>query len=136
MKRRPFFTAFTGLIAGTGLFAFPSWAKMKPNKKIPGGFIHHVFFWFKEPDNKEKNDAFLKSLTSFLDEVDEIMASHVGLPANTPREVVDNSYTVSLIVTFKDKAAHDAYQEHPSHKKFIKESSDIWEKVQIYDVIS
>ena len=33
------------------------------------------------------------------------------------REVNDQGYDVSLHVHFRDKAAHDVYQEHPRHKQ-------------------
>ena len=36
----------------------------------------------------------------------------------------DRAFDVALHVYFKDKASHDAYQEHPRHKQFIEEQQD------------
>jgi hypothetical protein len=49
------------------------------------------------------------------------------------REVNDRGYDVSLHVYFKDKAAHEAYQEHPRHKQFIAEMSANWKTVRVFD---
>lgn len=34
---------------------------------------------------------------------------------------------------FADKAAHDKYQDHPRHLKFIAQNKDNWAKVRVYD---
>ena len=49
------------------------------------------------------------------------------------REVNDRGFDVSLHVHFRDKAAHDAYQEHPRHKQFIAEMSANWKTVRVFD---
>ena len=51
----------------------------------------------------------------------------------TPREVVDNSYHIGLLVMFADSAAHDVYQTHPLHLQFIERNKANWQRVQIYD---
>ena len=57
----------------------------------------------------------------------------VGTPAGTPREVVDNSYAVALLVEFVDQAGHNLYDVHPEHLKFIKECEHLGTRVQIDD---
>jgi hypothetical protein len=49
------------------------------------------------------------------------------------REVNDRGYDVSLHVYFRDKAAHDAYQEHPRHRRFIAEMGANWKAVRVFD---
>ena len=49
------------------------------------------------------------------------------------REVNDQGFDVSLHVYFRDRAAHDAYQEHPRHKQFIAEMSANWKAVRVFD---
>ena len=105
-------------------------------KSLGGDFVHTVYFWMKDPGNAPNNSVFTKNLRTFLDAVDVIRSYHIGVPANTPRDVVDNSYTFALIVTFDDKAAHDIYQEHSIHKSFIAETQHLWTRVQIYDSIT
>ena len=99
-----------------------------------GNFAHTVYFWLNNPDNMVERDAFEASLTNFLNNSAYIETMHVGVPAATEdRDVVDASYTYSLLLTFKDKAAQDKYQDEEVHKQFIKESSDLWFKVVVYD---
>ncbi len=98
-----------------------------------GKFAHSVFFWLKQPKNKADRAAFEKSLTNFINQSVFIKTKHIGIPADTNREVIDSSYSYSLLLTFENKQDHDSYQEEPNHKQFIKESSHLWEKVMVYD---
>ncbi|MBJ6367875.1 Dabb family protein [Snuella sedimenti] len=98
-----------------------------------GNFRHTVFFWLKKPDDQSDRNAFETSLKKFIDSSVFVKTKHLGTPANTPREVVDNSFTYCLVVDFVTKEAHDKYQEEPAHKLFIEESSNLWDKVLVYD---
>ena len=100
----------------------------------PGNFSHTVYFVLANPDSDEDRKAFEASLTKFLDASEFIVTKHIGTPAATAhREVVDGSYTYSLLLTFKNKADQDAYQEEAVHKTFIEESAHLWTKVLVYD---
>ncbi len=138
LKRRAFFnTSFWG-ITSLGLWPFFNKTEnqiMKKSKPIKGDLIHCVFFWLKTPEDTVARELFMKELTSFIDEMDMIVGRHIGYPAPTDRDVIDNTYTYSLILTFKDKADQDAYQDHPRHKQFVEIASDLWQKVQVYDTI-
>lgn len=101
-------------------------------KKLEGGFIHIVFFWLVD-DSPEVKKKFLSELNPFISQVDEIKKSHIGPPANTDRDVIDNTYSYNLVLTFESKKEHDIYQAHPLHKKFIENASPLWTKVQVYD---
>lgn len=106
-----------------------------PEKEMEtqGNFAHTVFFWLKNPNNESDRGAFEKSLTYFIKNSQFIKTRHIGVPAATSRDVIDHSYTYSLLLTFENKADQDQYQEEPLHKKFIEESSHLWEKVLVYD---
>lgn len=101
-------------------------------KESQSNFMHMVFFWFKDTSNKQV-DAFKNRTISFLDKVDSIDTYHVGIPASTDRPIIERSYTVSLVVTFQDKKAHDIYQEHEAHKRFINDCQHLWDSVKIFD---
>ena len=98
-------------------------------------FAHVVYFWLKNPDNSKDRKAFETSLKKFLNTSDYAKTKFIGVPANTPRDVVDNSWTYSIILTFPSKEVQNSYQEEPVHLKFIEESADLWEKVQVYDSV-
>ncbi len=97
-----------------------------------GGFRHHVFFWLKEPDNQQHRGDFLRELRK-MTEIEEIEEYWIGVPANTPRDVVDNSWTFEWLVSFRDREAWAVYHDHPIHHEFVEQASSLWEKVRIYD---
>lgn len=96
------------------------------------GFVHHVYFWLKNPESKEDQSKLIAGLKE-LAKVNTIQEYHIGVPAGTNREVIDSSYAVSWMLLFKDKAAQDSYQEDPIHLKFIEEYASLWSKVIVYD---
>jgi len=98
-------------------------------------FTHVVYFYLNNPDNSEDRSAFENSLKKFLDTSLYAKTKFIGIPAETPRNVVDNSYTYSLILTFPSKEIQGKYQDEPAHLIFIEESSHLWKKVQVYDSV-
>lgn len=98
-------------------------------------FTHVVYFWLNNPENAQDRLDFETSLKKFLDHSEYAQTKFIGVPANTPREVVDNSYTYSLILTFPSKEIQDKYQNEAAHLEFINEASHLWKKVQVYDSI-
>lgn len=97
-------------------------------------FIHHVFFWLNNPENKEDLKALLAGLDT-LSSVQTIQQFHIGKPAATSREVIDGSYCVSWFLLFNSKEDQDSYQVDPIHLNFIKECSHLWKKVVVYDTV-
>ena len=107
---------------------------VKPTETMDGKFTHVVFFWLVN-DSEEVKKKFEHELRHFIDGVDLMLSSHIGTPAGTDREVIDSSWSYSLILSFKSKKEHDLYQAHELHKKFIENASSLWKKVQVYDSI-
>ena len=130
MNRRKMITGLSLLAGGAALSA----GAAQSGNALVKGFSHHVFFWLKDPKNAQVRKQFQEGLKKLVT-VDEIVESHLGVPANTNRDVVVNTYTYSLLLFFKDKADQDIYQTHPTHLKFIEECSALWEKVEVYDTV-
>ena len=101
--------------------------------QLQNSFIHHVFFWLKEnnSDNREQLIEGLKKLSS----VETIKQFHIGVPANTNREVIENTYSVSWMILFDSPVDQESYQVDPIHLNFVKECSHLWEKVTVFDTI-
>lgn len=95
-------------------------------------FIHHVYFWLKNPDRTQDLDLLIEGLRK-LSEVKTIHSFHIGRPAATNREVIDRSYSVSWCLFFRNKADQDSYQEDPIHKKFVEDCAALWSRVVVYD---
>ena len=102
--------------------------------QLQNTFIHHVFFWLKENDesNREQLIEGLKKLSS----VSTIKQYHIGVPANTNREVIENTYNVSWMILFDNAADQDSYQVDPIHLNFVKECSHLWNKVTVFDTVN
>ncbi|WP_299130407.1 Dabb family protein [uncultured Winogradskyella sp.] len=100
---------------------------------LNGQFAHTVYFWLHEPTNEDQRTAFLKSLRNFINASEHVVTQHIGVPASTDRDVIDNTYTFSLLLTFKNAEDQEAYQNDPKHLQFINESQHLWSKVLVYD---
>lgn len=134
MKQRRQFIKRAGGLAALLTLGSQSWARSSVLKDKEGSFMHVVFFWLVD-DAKETRESFLKELRLFIDNVDLIKTKHIGAPAGTDREVIDSTWSYSLILSFDSKKEQDLYQEHQLHKDFIENASALWKKVQVYDSI-
>jgi hypothetical protein len=102
--------------------------------ELGGKFVHTVLFWLVD-ETMPTRGKFVTEVLKYLKEIEVIKTRHLGRPAGTDREVVDNSYSYCMIVTFDSKEDHDIYQEHPAHQQFIENASSLWTRVQVYDSI-
>ena len=98
------------------------------------GFIHHVYFWLKNPQSVEDRNLLIEGLKK-LSAAAIIKDFHIGVPAATNREVIDSSYAVSWLLLFRNKEDQDSYQTDPMHLKFIEQCSHLWSKVVVYDTV-
>ncbi len=98
-------------------------------------FVHAVYFWLKNPDNQEDRKTFETAIHKLIESSKYIKAWHLGVPAMSDREVVDNSYTYSYVVSFDSKEDEAKYQVEDVHLQFIDEAGHVWERVQVYDSI-
>ncbi|GGG32021.1 DabB protein [Christiangramia forsetii] len=105
------------------------------DKKLDPSFTHVVYFWLNNPDKVEDRTAFEQSLRKFLSVSKYAKTKFIGVPAGTPRGVVDGSFTYSLILSFSSKEEQDLYQKEDAHLKFIEESEHLWKKVVVYDSV-
>lgn len=134
MKQRRQFLKKAGGAAALLALASSGKALGRSRPKAEGNFMHVVFFWLVD-DKKETSEKFLYELNKFIDGVDMILTKHIGGPASTDREVIDTTWSYSLILSFKSKKEQDLYQEDQLHLDFIENASSLWEKVQVYDSI-
>ena len=97
-------------------------------------FIHHVFFWLKDPEKREDRGRLIEGLKN-LAKVKTIKEFHIGQPADTHREVIERSYSVSWMVIFDNAADQDSYQTDPIHLRFVEECGLLWRKVRVHDSV-
>ncbi|WRI28253.1 Dabb family protein [Maribacter sp. BPC-D8] len=108
----------------------------KEMTEFDSNYSHTVFFWLKNPDNQADRTTFETSLRKFLDNSAYAKTQFIGKPPKASRDVVDGSFTYSLIVSFDSAESQQAYQDEAPHKVFIEESSALWTKVIVYDSTS
>lgn len=97
-------------------------------------FVHHVYFWLKNPGNESEKAKLLEGLNK-LAKVPTIKLVHIGTPATTNRSVIEKGYAFSWLCFFETAADEEVYQKHPIHLKFVEDYSDLWEKVIVYDSV-
>lgn len=115
-------------------FAFPKKTLAK-NEPIKNALLHHVYFWLNNPDSSDERKQFERAISELI-KIETINKSHFGKPASTEkRDVVDHSYSYSLLLIFDSKEDQDIYQKHPIHEKFVAENGNLWKKVIVYDSV-
>lgn len=96
-------------------------------------FSHVVIFW-TDPGQPNAATELLQGCRTYLADIPGVVHFHAGLMAASHRPVVDQSYQVALNLIFPDKAAQDAYQDHPRHLEFVeKVFKPLCVKVVVYD---
>lgn len=132
-NRRNFVMKIAAGMAATGLISVPKYSNAG-EAPITNVFVHHVFFWLKEPNNAEARKEFENGLQALV-KISQIKSHHIGTPVESPREVVDDSFTYSYMAFFTSKEDQSNYQVHPIHLKFIEDCQHLWEKVIVYDAM-
>lgn len=130
MQRRSFIKS-AGLITGLSTIPFLNADAQKHMKKIK--FRHVVYFWLNKPEDASEKKQFLANLKEFISGMDNILDAFIGVPSDTNRDVVDNTYQYCLNLGFENKAQQDIYQEHKLHKQFIDKTAHLWKRVVVYD---
>ncbi len=74
-------------VAGPVAIAAGSFTNFDTKEK----FVHHVYFWLKNPDRKNDKEKLIEGLKK-LSGVKPIRMFHIGQPAPTNCDVIDCSY--------------------------------------------
>jgi hypothetical protein len=114
MSRRGF-VKNTALATAAATVAVPADAAFAKKKNL---FVHHVYFWLKNPDSADDKAKLIEGLETLV-KISGIRTAHIGTPAATNRSVIDRSYAVSWLLIFNNLEDEEAYQKHPDHLKFV-----------------
>ncbi len=123
------FVKNTALAAGA--VSLVGTAEAKTAKEL---FVHHVYFYLKNPKSEADKAKLLEGLEK-LSKVPTIRMVHIGTPASTTRSVIVRDYSVSWLCFFDNLEEEEVYQTHPIHLKFVEDYSHLWEKVNVYDSV-
>lgn len=94
---------------------------------------HNVFFTLNDP-SPAKVDELVAACRKYLNVQPGIVFFAAGpRNPNLTRDVNATDWHVGLTIVFTDQAAHDAYQDDPTHTRFIDEMKANWSAVRVYD---
>ena len=94
---------------------------------------HNVFFTLTDK-SPAKVEELVAACKKYLNVQPGIVFFAAGpLVPDLARPVNDRDWDVGLHLVFVDKAAHDAYQDDPTHNQFIAAMKANWSKVRVFD---
>jgi hypothetical protein len=106
----------------------------KAEKKAANPLIGHMVYFKLKTASAENKQKLVDACKKYLSEHEGTVFFSAGVLADSfKREVNDRNWDVALHLIFVDKAAHDKYQDHPEHLKFIEENKDNWANVRVFD---
>lgn len=119
-----------GIIAG--VFSFSNRSTTMAAEAQEALLVHNVYFALNDnsPENVQKLIAACKK---YLTDHPGTVFFACGSLSDLDRSVNDREWDVGLHVVFKNRAAHDQYQEAPRHLQFIEENKASWKKVRVFD---
>jgi len=116
-------------LAATLSMVAPTTARESADPNI----VHNVFFALKD-NSAEARKKLVAACKKYLTNHDgEVYFSAGVVAAELDRPVNDRDWDVGLHIVFKNKEAHDKYQDAARHKEFIEENKENWKKVRVFD---
>ncbi len=96
--------------------------------------VAHMVFFTLADDTKENRDTLVAACQKYLTGHDGTVYFSAGsLAEDLDREVNDREFDVALHLVFANRKAHDKYQTHERHLKFIEENKHLWSIVRVFD---
>ena len=98
-----------------------------------GQVSHVVIYWLKNPGDETARQRIIDESAKFK-EIPGVVRVTAGRAIPSTRPVVDSTWDVGFVITFKDEAALRAYDVHPIHKQAVSVSRPLTAKLLIYDI--
>lgn len=96
--------------------------------------LAHMVYFTLEDASSEAVDKLVRSCHEHLSGHEGTVFFAAGtLVEDLARPVNVCDFHVALHVVFNSRAAHDAYQQHERHLKFIEQNKDNWSQVRVFD---
>lgn len=95
--------------------------------------LHSVFFYFKPDVPAAEIESQRQAIVNDLSKIDAVNQLWAGGPEGIERDVVDNSYGMSLHMIVADRDALQRYQSDPAHTDFINKFKPLWTGIKVYD---
>lgn len=95
--------------------------------------LHSVYFYFREDTPAEIFEQQRERIFDLNNQLSVVQLTFAGPPAGIQRDVVDNTYGMSLHMLFQDEADLNTYQQHELHQKFIADFKPYWTGIKVFD---
>jgi len=92
-----------------------------PTESNDSSKLHHiVLVWFND-NISETEQKIIRKKSDELRNIAGILSLEWGTAIPSERAIVDDSFDLGIVMTFRDQASMQAYLDHPQHKAFIKQ---------------
>lgn len=96
---------------------------------------HNVYFTLKDKSPSARQ-RLVEACKKYLTVQPGIVYFACGvIEPELARDVNVRDFDVGLHIVFADRASHDAYQEDPTHIRFIEENKANWTQVRVFDTL-
>ena len=111
-----------------------TWGFTREAKDMAAGslLVHNVYFSLKD-GSPAARERLLASCRTHLSGHAGTVLFAVGTASDLARPVNDRDFDVALHLVFQSRKAHDDYQVHERHQRFIAENKDNWSRVRVFD---
>jgi hypothetical protein len=125
------------IVCAAFLAAFPGCTTLPHYEATQNEQVTHVVIcWLKHHGNAAERAKLIKASKSF-ETIPGVVNVAAGEVLASPRPVVDSSYDVAVVITFKDQKSLAAYGKSPQHQRAVKELlQPLASKYVIYDFVN
>ena len=106
-----------------------------PSLSAAGGIDHVVFVWLKNPGSAKDRQTLVEKSRELAASIPQIRSFHWGTAITSTRPVVDDTFDLALVMSFADRAALEAYENYPDHKRAARDVlRPLARKIVVYDI--
>jgi hypothetical protein len=99
-----------------------------------GPVLHIVVCWLHEPGDVEARRRLIETSRQ-LESIPGVVSVAAGEAAPSEREIVDDSFDVAVVMSFRDEQALASYLTHPRHRDAVREVlRPLVERMVVYDL--
>ena len=99
-----------------------------------GHVDHVVLMWLKDPSDHVARQKIIDAGETFR-QIPGVLDVRHGKPVPSTRPIVDSSFDIGFVITFKDRASLDAYGPNPIHQKAAQELiGPNTKQIKVYDI--
>jgi hypothetical protein len=131
--------ALLGAVSGLVLSAAVVWTphgerSLAAQQENRAPMLAHMVYFTLKDNSPAAIEHMVQACQKYLSGHEGTVFFAAGtLAQDLDRPVNVRDFDVALHLVFRDKAAHDKYQDHPRHIQFIDENKANWKQVRVFD---